>query len=133
MGTASTKTFLAGLLIGLVTGCAQTGPLATTGLQEPEAEMVRADLGADHDALSKYFENAAREMQVKAAEQRKLLDHYEDKSYLYGRSAQDLKSHTAALIRKYDKTAEKNIQEAVAHRQMALEQARQGNLAARID
>lgn len=133
MGTGMTKTLFAGLLIGLMTGCAQTGPLEMAGLQKSDTTMVRADLGADHHALSKYFENAAREMQVKAAEQRKLLDHYEDKSYLYGRSAQDLKSHTAALIRKYDKTAEKNIQEAVAHRQMALEQARQGNLAARID
>jgi hypothetical protein len=37
----------------------------------------------DHDALSKYFENATREMRAKAKEQKQLLDHYESKSYLW--------------------------------------------------
>jgi hypothetical protein len=35
-------------------------------------------------------------MQAKAEEQKKLLQHYEEKSYLYGREAQDLISHTGA-------------------------------------
>ncbi|HKX52614.1 MAG TPA: hypothetical protein VJM47_02320, partial [Nitrosospira sp.] len=44
--------------------------------------------------------------------------------YIYGRQAQDLKSHTAALLRKYEANADENIREAAAHRQMALEQAK---------
>jgi hypothetical protein len=80
---------------------------------------------SDHDALSRYFEGAAKEMQTKAAEQKKLLEHYEEKGYLYGRQAQDLKSHTAALVRKYEETAEENIKEATLHRKMATEMAKQ--------
>jgi len=79
---------------------------------------------SDHDALFTYFEGAAKEMQTKAAEQKKLLEHYEEKGYLYGRQAQDLKSHTAALVRKYEETVEENIKEANLHRQMALEMAK---------
>ncbi len=55
---------------------------------------------SDHGALRKYFEDAANEMQAKAEEQKKLLQHYEEKSYLYGREAQDLISHTSALGRR---------------------------------
>jgi hypothetical protein len=58
-------------------------------------------------------------MQAKVEEQKQLLEHYEDKSYLYGRRAQDLQSHTAALVRHYEKTIKANIQEAALHRQMA--------------
>jgi tRNA U54 and U55 pseudouridine synthase Pus10 len=78
-----------------------------------------------HDALSKYFENAAREMREKAKEQKQLLDHYESKSYLYGRQSQDLKSHTETMVRKYEDRAEENIKEAAAHRQIARELAQQ--------
>ncbi len=45
---------------------------------------------SDHDALTKYFEDAANEMQAKAEEQKKLLGHYEDKSSLYDREVRDL-------------------------------------------
>lgn len=132
MVKATIKAFLAGLLASVITACVHTGPVQTIGLIESAKNNQRTVSQGDHDALSRYFENAAREMRAKAAEQRRLLDHYEDKSYLYGRSAQDLKSHTAALIRKYDETAEKNIQEAATHRQMALEQAGD-NLAAKSE
>ena len=65
----------------------------------------------DHSALRKYFD-AASERQAKAEEQKKLLQHYEEKSYLYRREAQDLISHTGALVRKYGETAQKNRKEA---------------------
>ena len=51
--------------------------------------------------------------------QKQLLEHYEDKSYLYGRQAQDLQSRTTALVRHYEKTVKTHIQEAALHRQMA--------------
>jgi hypothetical protein len=61
-------------------------------------------------------------MQAKAEEQKKLLQHYEEKSYLYGREAQDLISHTGGLVRKYGETAQENRKEAALHQQMALEE-----------
>ena len=58
-------------------------------------------------------------MQAKVKEQKELLEQYQDKSYLYGRQAQDLQSHTEALVRNYEQAATANIQEAALHRQMA--------------
>ena len=58
-------------------------------------------------------------MKAKLEEQKELLAHYEDKSYLYGRQAQDLQSHTEALVRDYEETVSADIREASLHRQMA--------------
>ena len=68
-------------------------------------------------------------MKAKVQEQKELLEHYENKSYLYGRRAQDLQAHTDALIRNYEKTIKANIKEAASHRQMAL-QLEESNYAA---
>ena len=68
-------------------------------------------------------------MKAKAQEQNELLKHYEDKSYLYGRRAQDLQAHTDALIRHYEKGVKMNIKEAALHRQIA-SRPEEGNYAA---
>lgn len=86
--------------------------------------VQNARIRTEHEALAKFFKDVAREMETKAAEQKQLQEHYKEKSYLYGREAQDLKSHATALVHKYQETAEKNIKEAVACRLMAVEQAR---------
>jgi hypothetical protein len=52
-------------------------------------------------------------------EQKELLEQYENKSYLYGRQAQDLQSHTSALIRDYEESVEVSTKTATLHRQMA--------------
>ena len=92
----NTRIFFAALSIGLLVGCAQMSP--HEAVQNPTLRKAapNARTRSDHDTLSRYFEGAAKEMQTKAAEQKKLLEHYEEKGYLYGRQAQDLKSHTAA-------------------------------------
>lgn len=92
------KTFCAVLAIfSTLTCCAQTNSeLLVSGTKIPN----------DYDALVKHFETVAKEMQVKQEEQEKLLEHYEAKSYLYGRQAQDLKSHCQALLRNYQQAAE---------------------------
>ena len=54
-------------------------------------------------------------MQVKVEEQKKRLQHYDDKSYLYGRAGQDFQSHTQALLRKYERAAEKATTQAFHH------------------
>ena len=74
---------------------------------------------SEHESVAKYYERAAAQLQAKIKEQKELLEQYENKSYLYGRQAQDLQSHTAALIRDYEKSVEASTKEAALHRQMA--------------
>lgn len=81
---------------------------------------------SDHEAVAKYYEDVAREMQAKVQEKKELLEQYENKSYLYGRQAQDLKAHADALVNKYEKLAKAHLQEAVVHRQMALQLQERG-------
>ena len=127
-----TRKFFAVLSLGLLAACAQLSPHEAVQNTSIRKAAQNARTRSDHDALIKYFEGAATEMQAKAKEQKHLLEHYEKKGYLHGRQAQDLKSHTAALLRKYEANAEENIKEAAAHRQMALEQAkRERDFAAR--
>ena len=71
---------------------------------------------------------AQRRNYGKAEEQKKRLQHYEEKSYLYGRQAQDNKSHTAALLPRYERAVEDNVKLAAFHRNMAAELAK-GNYA----
>lgn len=80
---------------------------------------TRAAIRNNHEVKANYYENAAREMQTKGDEKKSLLKHYEVKSYLYGRRAQDLKSGTRASVRKYDRATKINRKEAQLHRQMA--------------
>ncbi len=117
-----TRKFFAALSLGLLAACAQISPQEAVQNTQVRKATQNARARGDHDALSKYFEDTAREMRVKAEEQSKLLEYYEEKSYLYGRQAQDLKSHTAAMVRKYEANAEENVRQAALHRQMAQEQ-----------
>ena len=107
-------------MVGLL---ASMSPLAIaaelTDTPEIRAAVQNATTQSDHEAIAKYYENAATQMQAKVKEEKELLEQYENKSYLYGRQAQDLQSHTAALIRHYEQTAAADIQEAALHRQMA--------------
>jgi hypothetical protein len=73
-----------------------------------------------HETVAKYYEDEAGKMQAKAKELKLLLEHYEDKSYLYGKKAQDLQAHTEALVRKYENSARTDAAEAASHRQIAL-------------
>ena len=73
-----------------------------------------------HEAVAKHHEDIARDLQAKIQEQKQLLEHYESKSYMYGRRAQDLQAHADALIRKYEASALTNLKQAALHRQLAL-------------
>ncbi|MDN5753844.1 MAG: hypothetical protein L0H15_11305 [Nitrosospira sp.] len=118
-----TRVLFAALSLGLLASCAQMTPLEDGQNAAIHQAVQNARTRSDHEALTKYFEGAARQMNTKAEEQKKLLEHYEEKAYLYGRQAENMKSHTWALARKYEETAEANIKEAAAHRQMAREAA----------
>ncbi|SEL50205.1 hypothetical protein [Nitrosovibrio tenuis] len=112
--------FAAALVIGLLASCAQMGPLEAQNVSIRKA-AENATTYADHNRLAKQYENTARELLVKVEEQKKLLQHYEEKSYLYGRQAQDYQSHTSALLNKYQQAAEETIKQAAFHQRMASE------------
>jgi hypothetical protein len=84
-----------------------------------DAASRNAVTRSDHEAVARYYDNAAVETQAKAHEQKRLLEQYENKSYLYGREAQDMLAHAYALARTYEKEAQANTREAALHRQMA--------------
>src|SRR5688500_13816222 len=78
------------------------------------------ELMKKHEMVAKYYEDEAKKMQEKTKELKVLLEHYEEKSYLYGKKAQDLQAHTEALVRKYEGAAKADAKEAASHRQIAL-------------
>jgi hypothetical protein len=90
-----------------------------TDTPEIRSAAQNATTPSDHEAVAKKYENVAAQLQAKMKEQNELLEQYQNKSYLYGRQAQDLQSHTEALIRDYEQTVAATIEEAAAHRQMA--------------
>lgn len=95
--------------------------IAAEPIDTPEirAAVQKATTRSDHETVAKYYENAAMQMQAKVKEEKELLEQYKNKSYLYGRQAQDLQSHTAALIRRHEQTVAADMKEAALHRQMA--------------
>ena len=114
-------------MLGLLSSCAQTGALQAENAQiRKAAESARTS--ADHNRLAQSYQNSAKELRLKAEEQKKLLQHYEEKSYLYGRQAQDNKSHTSALLSKYERAVEDTVKQAAYHQNMAAELAK-GNYA----
>ena len=120
MKTKFGKFFAALSMVGLL---ASLSPSVIAGqpVNTPEirAAAEKAVTRSDHEAVARSYEDAARKMQAKVKEQTELLEHYEDKSYLYGRQAQDLQSHTYAQVRDYEQAVEVNIREARLHRQIA--------------
>ena len=107
---------MAGLLVSMSPVAIAAEPIDTP---EIRAAIQNATTRSDHEAVAKYYENAATQMQAKVKEEKELLEEYENKSYLYGRQAQDLQSHTAALIRRHEQTVAADMQEAALHHQMA--------------
>lgn len=105
-------------LVGALASCAPMSPL-----EAQYADTCRASENArsyaEHGSLARQFKNTARELLVKAEEQKKLLQHYEEKSYLYARPAQDKQSHSWALQRKYENLAKETIGRASFHEKMA--------------
>lgn len=77
----------------------------------------------DHEARASFHEGAAAESHARAQEQKRLLEQYKAKSYLYGRQAQDLQAHAHALAREYAKAAKAHAREAAIHREKAMQLA----------
>jgi hypothetical protein len=112
-----TKLFIALILIlGVLIGCAEMNPHPMDMTQA----VQNASSAADHVALAEHYEAAAKEMQSKVDEHKKLLAQYQAKGYLYGRQAIDFRAHCESLINAYEKAVEANLSMAKMHRGMAL-------------
>lgn len=111
-----TKTFLAVLVI--LSFLVSSVSMAADSESISDAEK-KAKTNFDHIKLAEYYENQAKEMNAKAAEERKLLEEYKSHSEYYGRQGLDFESHHEALLREYEKAAERNAQMAVSHRNMS--------------
>lgn len=120
MKTKLVNAFAALSMIGILFS-ASSSVFAMQPIDTPEirAAAQNAATSSEHEFVAKYYERAAAQLQAKMKEQKEPLEQYENKSYLYGRQAQDLQSHTSALIRDYEKSAEASNKLAALHRQMA--------------
>jgi hypothetical protein len=117
LGTKAKDTFAVLSLLGLL---AVGAPISTVKAESlPDQSAIQTAVSpSEHSILAKRFEDAAREMQAKADEQKALLEQYEQ-THLYGWQSRNLKSNTSALIRKYEQAVRANMKEAMAHHQMA--------------
>jgi hypothetical protein len=111
--------FVMAATLGLLGACAPMSPYEAVNSPAVLQKVENARTRADHVALSTYFENLAAEMRIKAEAQRKLLQQYQEKSYLYGRQAQDQQSHTWALMHRYERAAKTSLGKAASHRGIA--------------
>ena len=104
------------LMLGILIGCAEMNPHPMDMTQA----VQNASSAADHVALAEHYEEAAKEMQAKVDEHKRLLAQYQAKGYLYGRQAIDFRAHCEALINAYEKAVEANLSMAKMHRGMPL-------------
>lgn len=112
----TTKRLAAIALLGLLGSCTiNPHPMDMT------QAVQRASTRSDHAALAKHYEDAAKEMQTKVDEHKKLLAQYQAKKALYGKHAQDLMNHCQGLIRIYEQAAAENMAMVKSHREMAAE------------
>ena len=113
-------------MLGLLVSCAPMSPYEAVNSPALLKTVENAKTHSDHYALTKHFEDLAEEMRTRAEEQRKLLEHYQEKSYLYGRQAQDRQSHTWALMHRYEQAVKTSLWKAASHRQTAAQLERGG-------
>ncbi|SCY62217.1 hypothetical protein [Nitrosospira sp. Nsp13] len=95
--------------------------LIVSSIPNTYAEGVDRATPSGCHARAKYYEEMTRNLKAKAEEQEQLLEHYEDKSYLYGKRAQDLQAHTRAMIRKYQRDSMESLNKATDHRYIGCE------------
>jgi hypothetical protein len=106
------------LIIALLTSCAQMNRQTTNA-----ASITRND----HDALIRYYGDLAREAKTKLLENKRMLEECESHPYYFGWQGQDIRSHSAANILRYEKILEESLRHADVHRRMAKEQENQMN------
>jgi len=106
-----------------IAAAAYMGVLSSCTINPHQMDMTQAIQSArtrtDHESLARHYEDAAKEMQAKAAEHKKLLAQYQANKGLYGKQADTLISHCQGLTRIYEQAAAENMSMAKSHRDMA--------------
>lgn len=108
---------LALIILGLLASCAQ---MSLHPMDMPEAVRT-AKTRADHEALVKYYEDTAKEMQAKLQEHQKMYEEYEAHRQTYGKRGLDMEAMCRAMIHFYEQVVKGNMDMANAHRKMAAE------------
>jgi hypothetical protein len=105
-------------ILGLLAACSEMNPHP----MDMSQAVQNATSKADHEALAQHYEQAAKEMQLKVDEHKKLLSQYRSIGYRYGRLPDDFVeyfiAHCQRLINVYEKAVEENLSMANLHRQM---------------
>ncbi|WP_027149495.1 hypothetical protein [Methylobacter tundripaludum] len=99
------------LAVGLLSACAEMNPHP----MDMNLAVQTAKTKADHEALAEHYEEAAKDMQLKVEEHKKLLSQYQSKGF---RQSKILKDHCQRLINAYEKAVQENLSMATLHRQM---------------
>jgi hypothetical protein len=116
MKTKTSLALVAVFGLGLLVSCT-INPHPMDMTQAVQSATTRGD----HENLAKHYEDAAKEMQEKAADHKRMLARYEANKGLYGKNAQSLISHCQGLVRIYEQAAAENKSMAESHRQIAAE------------
>ena len=111
-------------MLFLVVACAQFGQHGTQNT-ENSSMVQNARTHTEHEKLAHYYDDKAKRMILEAEEEKESLQHYEDHSYTYGKSGQDLTSHTKANIRYYEEAASEAVRQADFHRKIAADLMKQ--------
>jgi hypothetical protein len=109
--------FALAAVFGLLVVSCTINPMDMDMTQAVQSAKTRSD----YEALAKHYEDAAKQMQLKADEHKKLITQYEANKVLYGKQAQSLISHCQGLVRVYEQAAAENKSMAESYRQMAAE------------
>ena len=110
------KSFVAILFaLGLLVSCAHID----SHPMDMSSAVRNAKTSADHLALARHYEGAAKRMQAKAEVQKNMLKEYTRHGYYYGRRTEELQEHTQALILTYEEAAESNRNMARFHHRLA--------------
>jgi hypothetical protein len=103
-------------ILGLLTSCS-INPHPMDMTQAVQTAKTRSD----HEALARHYDEAAKDMEAKAAEHKQMVAQYEANKTIYGKQAQTLISHCQGLVRIYEQAAADNRSMAESHRQLASE------------
>lgn len=113
---------LIGLAFNFLSACAQIHSIEDKQHNKEYSSAQFITTAGDHHAQAEYYEKVTIDLEAKLQEQKQLLHEYEERSYYFGAKAQDVRSHTSANIRYYEKLLEKNLRKVTIHRKMANQQ-----------
>ena len=110
-------TFALMAVFGLLVSCSTINPHPMDMSQAVQSARTRSD----HENLAKHYEDAAKEMQVKVGEHKKLLARYGGNARFYTGYAITFTNEHEELVAIYQRAVTANMRMAEAHHQMPAE------------